>query len=132
MYMAINNRQNLQAYVINGGDRPSTKFHHFVDLCCKAFNIVRKHSDLILHMLALMATSGITGVNAEAVNYVRNALLPGQSNPEAAASFAKMIHISLKSWFTQFNFFLHNLAQLRFSGDDGNGELLSFVPRTYT
>ncbi|XP_037050544.1 phosphatidylinositol 4-phosphate 3-kinase C2 domain-containing subunit alpha isoform X2 [Bradysia coprophila] len=120
------------AYVINGGDRPSTKFHHFVDLCCKAFNIVRKHGDLILHMLALMATSGITGVNAEAVNYVRNALLPGQSNPEAAASFAKMIHISLKSWFTQFNFFLHNLAQLRFSGDEGNGELLSFVPRTYT
>lgn len=123
---------SMQAYVINGGDRPSTKFHHFVDLCCKAFNIVRKHSDLILHMLALMATSGITGVNAEAVNYVRNALLPGQSNPEAAASFAKMIHISLKSWFTQFNFFLHNLAQLRFSGDEGSGELLSFVPRTYT
>lgn len=120
------------AYVINGGDRPSTQFHHFVDLCCKAFNIVRKHGDLILHMLALMATSGIPGVTADAVTYVRNALLLGQSNPEAAASFAKMIHISLKSWFTQFNFFLHNLAQLRFSGDDGSGELLSFVPRTYT
>lgn len=120
------------AYVINGGDRPSTKFHHFVDLCCQAFNIVRRHSDLLLHMLALMATSGIPGVTADAVNYVRTALLPGQSNPEAAASFAKMIHISLKSWFTQFNFFLHNLAQLRFSGDEGNGELLNFVPRTYT
>ncbi|GAB0091122.1 phosphatidylinositol 4-phosphate 3-kinase C2 domain-containing subunit beta [Sergentomyia squamirostris] len=120
------------AYVINGGDRPSTKFHHFVDLCCQAFNIVRKHGDLILHMLALMATSGIPGVTADAVTYVRKALLPGQSNPEAAASFAKMIHISLKSWFTQFNFFLHNLAQLRFSGDDDSGELLSFVPRTYT
>lgn len=120
------------AYVINGGDRPSTKFHHFVDLCCQAFNIVRRHNDLLLHMLALMATSGIPGVTADAVNYVRTALLPGQSNPEAAASFAKMIHISLKSWFTQFNFFLHNLAQLRFSGDEGNGELLNFVPRTYT
>ncbi|XP_059622925.1 phosphatidylinositol 4-phosphate 3-kinase C2 domain-containing subunit beta [Phlebotomus argentipes] len=120
------------AYVINGGDRPSTKFHHFVDLCCQAFNIVRKHGDLILHMLALMATAGIPGVTADAVTYVRRALLPGQSNPEAAASFAKMIHISLKSWFTQFNFFLHNLAQLRFSADEDNGELLSFVPRTYT
>lgn len=120
------------AYVINGGDRPSTQFHHFVDLCCQAFNIVRKHGDLILHMVALMATSGIPGVTADAVNYVRKALLPGQSNPEAAAAFAKMIHISLKSWFTQFNFFLHNLAQLRFTGDEGSGELLSFVPRTYT
>lgn len=120
------------AYVINMGDRPSIKFHHFVDLCCKAFNIVRKHGDLILHMLALMATAGIPGVNADAVNYVRNALLPGQSNPEAAASFSKMISISLKSWFTQFNFFLHNLAQMRFTGDECSGELLSFVPRTYT
>lgn len=120
------------AYVINMGDRPSIKFQHFVDLCCKAFNIVRKHGDLLLHMLALMATSGIPGVTADAVNYVRTALLPGQSNPEAAASFAKLIHISLKSWFTQFNFFLHNLAQMRFTADDCNGELLTFVPRTYT
>ena len=46
------------AYVINGGDRPSGKFHNFVDLCCKAFNIVRKHGDLLLHMFALMASSG--------------------------------------------------------------------------
>lgn len=120
------------AYVINMGDKPSIKFQHFVDLCCKAFNIVRKHGDLLLHMLALMATSGIPGVTADAVNYVRSALLPGQSNPEAAASFAKLIHISLKSWFTQFNFFLHNLAQMRFTGEECNGELLSFVPRTYT
>lgn len=120
------------AYVINGGDRPSDKFHYFVDLCCKAFNIVRKHGDLLLHMFALMATSGIPGVTAEAVTYVRNALLPGQSNPEAAASFAKMIHISLKSWFTQFNFFLHNIAQMRFTNDGDGGELLSFVPRVYT
>lgn len=47
------------AYVINGGDRPSSKFHNFVDLCCQAFNIVRKHGDLLLHMFALMASSGM-------------------------------------------------------------------------
>jgi phosphatidylinositol-4-phosphate 3-kinase len=120
------------AYVINGGERPSQKFHYFVDLCCRAFNIVRKHSDLMLHMFALMATSGIPGVTTEAVNYVRNALLPGRSNPEASAFFAKQIQDSLKSWFTQFNFFLHNLAQMRFSGETQEGELLSFVPKTYT
>lgn len=120
------------AYVINGGDKPSTDFHYFVDLCCRAFNIIRKHGDLLLHMLALMATAGIPGVTADAVTYVRKALLPSQSNPEAAASFAKMIQFSLKSLFTQFNFFLHNLAQMRFSNDEGSGELLSFVPRKYT
>jgi phosphatidylinositol-4-phosphate 3-kinase len=120
------------AYVINGGDRPSSKFHNFVDLCCKAFNIVRKHGDLLLHIFALMASSGIPGITSDAVNYVRNALMPGASNPEAAANFAKMIHVSLKSWFTQFNFFLHNLAQMRFNNQGEGGELLSFVPKTYT
>ena len=79
-----------------------------------------------------MASSGIPGVTLEAVRYVQRALLPELSNPEAAATFARMIESSLRSWFTQFNFFLHNLAQLRFTGDHNDGELLSFVPRTYT
>ncbi|XP_011297544.1 phosphatidylinositol 4-phosphate 3-kinase C2 domain-containing subunit beta isoform X2 [Fopius arisanus] len=120
------------AYVINSGDKPSAKFHNFVDLCCQAFNIVRKHGNLILHLFGLMTSSGISGVTMDAVSYVQKALLPGQTNPEAAATFARMIESSLKSWFTQFNFFLHNLAQLRFTGDQSDGELLSFVPRTYT
>lgn len=79
-----------------------------------------------------MTSSGIPGVTMDAVSYVQKALLPGQTNPEAAATFARMIESSLKSWFTQFNFFLHNLAQLRFTGDHNDGELLSFIPRTYT
>jgi phosphatidylinositol-4-phosphate 3-kinase len=27
-------------HVINGGDKPTQKFHDFVDLCCKGFNLV--------------------------------------------------------------------------------------------
>ncbi|KAJ8868374.1 hypothetical protein PR048_029890 [Dryococelus australis] len=79
-----------------------------------------------------MVSSGIPGVTMEAVSYVQRALSLELSNPEAAAMFARMIEGSLKSWFTQFNFFLHNLAQLRFTGDHNDGELLSFIPRTYT
>lgn len=120
------------AYVINGGDRPSEKFHKFVDLCCQAFNIVRNNDNLFLHLFTLMASSGMKGVTTEAVSNLHKALLPGQSNPEAAAYFARLIESSLKSWFTQFNFFLHNLAQLKFTGDQGDGETLSFVPKTYT
>ncbi|KAJ9600687.1 hypothetical protein L9F63_026176, partial [Diploptera punctata] len=120
------------AYVINGGDKPTAKFHHFVDLCCTAFNVVRRHGNLLLSLFGLMASSGIPGVTLDAVRYVQRALLPELSNPEAAATFARMIESSLRSWFTQFNFFLHNLAQLRFTGDHNDGDLLSFVPRTYT
>ena len=98
----------------------------------QAFNIVRQHSNSLLHLLALMATSNIPGVNADAISYVQKALLPEKSKAEAAAVFARMIEDSLRSWFTQFNFFLHNLAQLRFHGDHNDDRLLSFVPRTFT
>jgi phosphatidylinositol-4-phosphate 3-kinase len=98
----------------------------------QAFNIVRQHSNSLLHLLALMATSNIPGVNADAISYVQKALLPEKSKAEAAAVFARMIEDSLRSWFTQFNFFLHNLAQLRFHGDHNDDRLLSFVPKTFT
>jgi phosphatidylinositol-4-phosphate 3-kinase len=134
------------AYVINGCEKkPSEKFHEFVDLCCKGFNVVRKNGNLLLNLFALMASSGIPGVNHDAVKYVQSALLPDLSNSEAAATFARMIEESLSSWFTQWNFFFHNLAQMRFSGanddfrdehggstDGKSGGILSYVPRTYT
>lgn len=43
-------------YVINGGDKPSQKFHNFVDLCCKAFNIIRKNGNLLLNLFALVSS----------------------------------------------------------------------------
>ncbi|CAB0007671.1 unnamed protein product, partial [Nesidiocoris tenuis] len=120
------------AYVINGGDKPSARFHHFVDLCCQAFNIVRNEGNIILNLFMLMASSGAGGLTVDSIRYVQSALMPTLSNAEAAATFARKIQSSLKSWFTQFNFFLHNLAQLRFSGEHSDGELLSFVPKAYS
>ena len=123
-------------YVINGGDKPTQKFQDFVDLCCKSFNIIRKNGNLLLNLFALMASSGIPGVTMDAVSYVQRALLPDLSDAEAAATFSRMIEESLTSWFTQWNFFIHNLAQMRFSGDSDSqetqGELLSFIPKTYS
>lgn len=45
----------------------------------------------------------------------------------------RLIESSLGSVATKFNFFIHNLAQLRFSGLPANDEpILSFSPKTYT
>ncbi|XP_030748867.1 phosphatidylinositol 4-phosphate 3-kinase C2 domain-containing subunit alpha isoform X3 [Sitophilus oryzae] len=121
------------AYVINGGDRPTEKFHQFVDLCCQAFNIIRNNRNLFLF---LMTSSGICSITPESIGYMHRALLPEMSNPEAAAHFTRLIEESLKTKFTQFNFFLHNLAQnlaqLKFTSDNQSGNLLSFVPKTYS
>ncbi|XP_028129846.1 phosphatidylinositol 4-phosphate 3-kinase C2 domain-containing subunit alpha isoform X1 [Diabrotica virgifera virgifera] len=117
------------AYVINGGDRPTEKFHQFVDLCCQAFNIIRNNRNLFLF---LITSSGICRITPESIAYMHKALLPESSNPEAAAYFTRLIEESLKTRFTQFNFFLHNLAQLKFTAENNEGSLLSFVPKTYS
>ncbi|XP_065575109.1 phosphatidylinositol 4-phosphate 3-kinase C2 domain-containing subunit alpha-like [Artemia franciscana] len=120
------------AYVINGGDKPSPRFQQFIDLCCEAFNAVRKHAQLFLNLFALMASSGIRGVTIEAVNYLNGVLMPDVSDGEASSIFAKMIQDALKSWFTPVNFFIHSLGQLRFSDSGEEGALLSFIPKNYS
>lgn len=45
------------AYVINGGERPTSRFQLFVDLCCQAYNLIRKHSGLFLNLLSLVRHS---------------------------------------------------------------------------
>ena len=84
-----------------------------------------------------MSSSGIPHVTEDAVRYVQRALLPDLSPSEASATFSRLIEESISSWFVQWNFFIHNLGQVRFGGGDeaegeaGGGELLSFVPKKY-
>lgn len=119
------------AYVINGGDKPSERFQYFVDLCCRAFNIIRRNSNLFINLFSLMTQSGIPGVNVNAPKHIQKVLLPDRTDFEAVAEFTRMINICLQSIFTQVNFFIHNLAQMKFSGHE-EGALLSFIPKTYT
>ncbi|CAG2173180.1 unnamed protein product [Oppiella nova] len=120
------------AYVINGGDKPSKQFQFFVDLCCQAFNILRKNANFLLSLFSLMMYSRISGLNVEAVKYIHRALMPGVTESEAMSQFTRMIEESLRSRFTKFNFFIHNLAQLRFTGDHNDQMLLSFIPKKFT
>merc|ERR1719204_887220 len=120
-------------YVINGGDRMTSKFHTFVDLCCQAFNSLRHSGNLLLTLFTLMASSGIPGVTKEAVSYVQDRLLLDLSNAEAAARFSQLIHESMSSMSTQLNFFVHNLAQLKFGTEQtSEDEMLSFIPKRYS
>ncbi|XP_062513232.1 phosphatidylinositol 4-phosphate 3-kinase C2 domain-containing subunit alpha-like isoform X2 [Corticium candelabrum] len=121
------------AYVINGGDRQSRKFHQFVDVCCHAFNLLRKHRSLFVNLFALMLSSGIPGLSQiEDVSYIHEALLPNVSDTEATQSFTQFIEESLGSLSTQLNFFIHNLAQMRFSGHSESPSLLSFAHDTFS
>ncbi|NXF13278.1 P3C2B kinase, partial [Smithornis capensis] len=120
------------AYVINGGDKPSSRFHDFVDLCCQAYNLIRKHTHLFLNLLGLMLSCGIPELSdLEDLKYVYDALRPQDSDADATTYFTRLIESSLGSVATKLNFFIHNLAQMKFTGSDARPSL-SFAPRTHT
>uniref|UniRef100_A0A669Q9Z2 Phosphatidylinositol-4-phosphate 3-kinase catalytic subunit type 2 beta n=1 Tax=Phasianus colchicus TaxID=9054 RepID=A0A669Q9Z2_PHACC len=149
------------AYVINGGDKPSSRFHDFVDLCCQAYNLIRKHTHLFLNLLGLVRTWGhsegpwggwemcphlITHLHLAAqmlscgipelsdledLKYVYDALRPQDTDADATTYFTRLIESSLGSVATKLNFFIHNLAQMKFTGSDAR-PTLSFAPRTHT
>ena len=43
------------AYVINDGGKPTAKFQQFGDLCCTAYNELRKHTTLFVSLLSLVS-----------------------------------------------------------------------------
>uniref|UniRef100_A0A2I3HM54 Phosphatidylinositol-4-phosphate 3-kinase catalytic subunit type 2 beta n=1 Tax=Nomascus leucogenys TaxID=61853 RepID=A0A2I3HM54_NOMLE len=120
------------AYVINGGDKPSSRFHDFVDLCCQAYNLIRKHTHLFLNLLGLMLSCGIPELSdLEDLKYVYDALRPQDTEANATTYFTRLIESSLGSVATKLNFFIHNLAQMKFTGSDDR-LTLSFASRTHT
>ncbi|XP_043932685.1 phosphatidylinositol 4-phosphate 3-kinase C2 domain-containing subunit beta [Protopterus annectens] len=120
------------AYVINGGDKPSSRFHDFVDLCCQAYNLIRKHTHLFLNLLGLMLSCGIPELSdLEDLKYVYDALRPQDSEADATTYFTRLIESSLGSVATKLNFFIHNLAQMKFTGSSDRF-VLSFAPKMYT
>ncbi|MFT7814039.1 phosphatidylinositol 4-phosphate 3-kinase C2 domain-containing subunit beta isoform X2 [Arapaima gigas] len=120
------------AYVINGGDKPSSRFHDFVDLCCEAYNLIRKHAHLFLNLLGLMLSCGIPELSdLQDLKYVYDALRPHESEADATMYFTRLIESSLGSVATKLNFFIHNLAQMKFASSEER-PILSFAPRVHT
>ncbi|XP_071809737.1 phosphatidylinositol 4-phosphate 3-kinase C2 domain-containing subunit beta-like isoform X3 [Asterias amurensis] len=119
------------AYVINGGEKQSSRFQMFVDLCSEAFNLVRNHADTFFNLFGLMLNAGIGQLSKpEDLSHVQNALRPQASNTEATTWITRLIEASLGSKATQINFFIHNLAHHSFSA--ANSQELSFAPKRYT
>lgn len=70
------------AYVINGGDKPSSRFHDFVDLCCEAYNLIRKHTHLFLNLLGLVRELRLTAYldNSDWRSRCVNCYIPWHTN----------------------------------------------------
>lgn len=93
------------------GGVKSEQFQHFREICCKAFNILRKHSHVFITLFALMVSTGIPQLNSYAdIHFLRNAFMLHLSDAEAEAAFLKLIDKCLSSLATKVNFVVHLMA----------------------
>jgi phosphatidylinositol kinase/protein kinase (PI-3 family) len=96
------------AEVLGGVD--GAAFKHFVDLSCRAFNILRKHRNMLITLFSLMLSCGIPELQEpENILYLRNMLMPGATDREAAKEFSDEIIKCMNTKTTLLNDVAHVL-----------------------
>jgi len=94
------------AHVLDG--KNSEPFKRYIDLCGKAYNILRRHKDVFINLFQMMLCTGIPELGSpEDIEYLRDAFAVGKTDEEAAAYFKKLIFSSLNTKTTIINDAIH-------------------------
>ncbi|NXN73624.1 P3C2G kinase, partial [Himantopus himantopus] len=106
----------MEYFITEGGKNPQ-RFQDFVELCCRAYNIVRKHSQLLLNLLEMMLHAGLPELNSiQDLKYVYDNLRPQDSDLQATSYFTRKIKESLECFPVKLNNLIHTLVQMSMTG----------------
>ncbi|KAM4902121.1 phosphatidylinositol 3-kinase C2 domain-containing subunit gamma [Sylvia borin] len=102
----------MEYFITEGGKNPQ-RFQEFVELCCRAYNTVRKHSQLLLNLLEMMLHVGLPELNSiQDLKYVYDNLRPQDSDLQATSYFTRKIKESLECFPVKLNNLIHTLVQM--------------------
>ncbi|KAG5448570.1 Phosphatidylinositol 4-phosphate 3-kinase C2 domain-containing subunit alpha [Clonorchis sinensis] len=89
----------------------------FIDYCCQAYNLIRKHAYSLIFLLDMSLSMNIPGVTRDSVRYLMSTLQLELSEQEASQHFTGLIRKTLSSRAPALNFFVHGLAQAKQSSN---------------
>merc|ERR1711865_627709 len=90
------------------GGANGQRYEEFCQVCCNAYNALRRESQLIISLFRLMISSGLPELQTEEDLYwLREKLSLAMTEDEASAHFRAMIKESLENDRTKINNFFH-------------------------
>eukprot|EP00004_Rigifila_ramosa_P017471 TRINITY_DN425_c0_g1_i10.p1 TRINITY_DN425_c0_g1~~TRINITY_DN425_c0_g1_i10.p1 ORF type:complete len:1044 (-),score=266.38 TRINITY_DN425_c0_g1_i10:39-3170(-) len=93
------------------GGKDAQHFQSFSTICCTAYNILRTHANLFIHLFSMMLSIGIPELTQPSdLNYLRHAFAINATDERASEIFLELIKESLSTKATQLNFAIHILA----------------------
>lgn len=102
----------MENFITEGGRSPQ-RAQEFVDLCCCAYNIIRRHSSLLITSLELMLQAGLPELSrVNDLKYVHDNLRPYDSDVQATSYFTSKITESLQCVSVKLNFLIHAFANM--------------------
>ncbi|XP_072255979.1 phosphatidylinositol 3-kinase C2 domain-containing subunit gamma [Pyxicephalus adspersus] len=102
----------MENFITEEGRSPQ-RAQEFVDLCCCAYNIIRKHSTLLITALELMLQAGLPELSSvHDLKYVHDNLRPYDSDLQATSYFTSKITESLQCVSVKLNFLIHAFANM--------------------